>query len=65
MVAGLVLFSAAVGLVAMVAALVLSVPLWIALSGYPVLCSLTLLLAATISGLRTTDAAGPVLHPQT
>ena len=49
----------------MVAALVLSVPLWIALSGYPVLCSLTLLLTATISGLRTTDAAGPVLHPQT
>jgi hypothetical protein len=66
MIAGLVLVSAMVGLVAMAAAVFLSVPVWIALLGYPVVCSLTLLLAATLSSLRATQApqAVQMLHPQ-
>jgi hypothetical protein len=66
MVAGLVLVSAAVGMVAMAAAFLLSVPVWVALLGYPVVCSLTLLLAATVSALRATQPAQAVqmLHPQ-
>jgi hypothetical protein len=66
MVAGLVLVSAAVGMVAMAAAFLLSVPVWVALLCYPVVCSLTLLLAATVSGLRATQPTQAVqmLHPQ-
>ena len=65
MIAGLVLISASVGLVTMVAAALLSAPLWIVIVGYPVVCSLTLLLAATVSGLRTTQATQvQMLHPQ-
>lgn len=66
MIAGLVLVSAMVGLVAMAAAVFLSVPLWVALLGYPVVCSLTLLLAATLSSLRVTQPSQSVqmLHPQ-
>ena len=66
MIAGLVLVSAMVGLVAMATAVFLSVPVWIALLGYPVVCSLTLLLAATLSSLRATQApqAVQMLHPQ-
>lgn len=66
MIAGLVLVSAAVGLVAMAAAVFLSVPAWIVLVGYPVVCSLTLLLAATFLGLRSTQApqTAQMLRPQ-
>lgn len=67
MIAGLVLVSSVVGLVAMAAAIFLSVPIWLALLGYPVVCSLTLLLAATLSSLRATQQASQavqMLHPQ-
>jgi len=66
MIAGMVLFSATVGLVVMTAAVALSVPMWIALAGYPVVCSLTLTLAATLSALRPTRAPQTVqmLRPQ-
>lgn len=66
MMAGLVLISATVGLVAVAAASLLSVPTWVALAGYPVVCSLTLLLTATISALRSTQDPQTVhrLHPQ-
>lgn len=66
MIAGMVLFSATVGLVVMTAAVALSVPMWVALAGYPVVCSLTLTLAATLSALRPTRAPQTVqmLHPQ-
>jgi len=66
MIAGLVLFSATVGLVVITAAVTLSVPMWVALAGYPVVCSLTLTLAATILALRPTRTPQTVqmLHPQ-
>ena len=66
MIAGLVLVSTAVGLMAMAMAVALSVPVWVALLGYPVVCSLTLLLAATLSALRSTQVEQSVqmLHPQ-
>jgi hypothetical protein len=52
MLAGMVLISAVVGLVAMVTAFALSAPTWLALAIYPVLCSLTLLCTAAISSIR-------------
>ena len=67
MIAGLVLVSSVVGLAAMTAAIFLSVPIWIALLGYPVVCSLTLLLTAMLSSLRATQRASQAVlmfHPQ-
>lgn len=66
MIAGLVLVSAAVGLLAVAAAILLSVPTWLILVGYPVVSSLTLLLVATLSGLRATQVTqtAQMLHPQ-
>ena len=66
MIASLVLVSAAVGLMAVAAGILLSVPTWLILVGYPVVSSLTLMLAATFSGLRATQAAqsARMLHPQ-
>lgn len=66
MIAGLVLFSATVGLVVITTAVALSVPMWVALAGYPIVCSLTLTLAATILALRPNRApeTAHLLHPQ-
>lgn len=66
MIAGLVLVSAAVGLMAVAAGILLSVPTWLILVGYPVVSSLTLMLAATFSGLRATQATqtAQILHQQ-
>lgn len=66
MIAGLVLFSAMVGLVAMTAAILLSVPTWVALACYPIVCSLTLLFSAMISAMRSTQDPQTVqmLRPQ-
>lgn len=66
MIAGLVFFSAAVGMVAMIAAFALSFPAWVALASYPVICGLTLLFTAAILGMRGTEPAQdtPLLRPQ-
>lgn len=48
MLAGMILMSAVVGLVAMGGAFALSVPTWMAIALYPVSCSLTLLIMAAI-----------------
>lgn len=53
MLAGMVLLSMAVGLVAIGASLALAVPTWIALAAYPVVCSVTLLITAALWNLRT------------
>lgn len=52
MIAGLVLLSAMVGLVATGGAIALSVPTWMALALYPVVCSLSLLMFAALGSLR-------------
>jgi hypothetical protein len=52
MVAGLVLFSVAVGAVAVAASIALSLPAWITIATYPMICSLTLLLTAAIQSRR-------------
>ena len=66
MIAGLILVSAAVGLMATAAAFALSVPAWIALASYPVVCSLTLLLTAAFVATRSTRDPQSIqlLHPQ-
>lgn len=66
MLAGMVLLSAAVGMVALATAVVLSMPTWVVLAIYPVVCSLTLLLAATLFSLRSGRPARAerTLHPQ-
>ena len=56
MLAGLVLLSAAIGLVAVGGALALSLPTWMALALYPVVGSLSLLLLAAIGSLRSSTA---------
>lgn len=61
MLSGLVLTSALVGLVVTGAALALSLPALMALSLYPVVSSLTLLMLATLLYLRTTQAIQPSL----
>lgn len=57
MLAGLVLFSAAIGMVAVAATLVLSLPTWMALVAYPGACSLTLLLTAALWTIRNDPTA--------
>lgn len=52
MIAGLVLVSAAVGMVAVVGGVMLSLPTWVVALSYPVICSLTLLLAAALWNIR-------------
>lgn len=57
MVAGMVLLSMAVGLVAIVAVVALSLPTWMAFVAYPVVCSMTLVLTAALRNIRTGEAA--------
>ena len=57
MLAGLVLISTAVGMVAVVATLVLSLPFWMTLVAYPAVCSLTLLLSAAMWTIRNDPTA--------
>lgn len=65
MLAGLVLMSALVGLLATGTAFALSAPAWLALAIYPGACSLTLLMLAAMLHLRTSQPAQPsMLHPQ-
>ncbi len=66
MLAGLVLLSATVGLVAVGGAFALAAPTWVALALYPVICSLTLLVTAAILTLRSAQPAqaAQFLRPQ-
>ncbi len=57
MLAGLVLLSAAVGLVGMGVAFTLAVPAWVALALYPAICSLMMLTSAAILSRRATQSA--------
>jgi hypothetical protein len=54
MLAGLVLLSAAIGMVVVGATVALSVPAWMALAAYPAICSLSLLICAAVWSIRTT-----------
>lgn len=66
MLAGLVMMSGLMGLLVMAAAFALSAPVWMALALYPVSCSLTLLLMATIMNFRSARPASgaPLLRQQ-
>jgi hypothetical protein len=66
MLAGMVIVSAKVGVIATAAAFVMSAPAWVALAIYPVVCSLTLLITAAVWNIRTSQPArnARVLHPQ-
>lgn len=65
MIAGMVLFSAVVGMVTVAAALAMSVPIWMALAAYPAVCSLTLLMTAALMTVRNRQTARPdILHSQ-
>lgn len=57
MLAGYVLLSAVIGTIFVGAIIALSVPVWIALVAYPVICSLTLLLCAAVWSMRVPTAA--------
>jgi hypothetical protein len=54
MLAGFVILSAAIGVVAMGATIALSLPTWITLAAYPAICSLTLLICAAVWSIRAT-----------
>ncbi len=53
MLAGFVILSAAIGFVAMGATIALSMPVWITLAVYPAIGSLTLLICAAASIMRS------------
>jgi hypothetical protein len=57
MLAGFVLLSAAIGVMAMGATVALSMPTWMTLAAYPAICSLTLLICAALQSIRTTTSA--------
>lgn len=57
MLAGTLLFSAVIGMVAVAATLVMSMPLWMTLLAYPAVCSLTLLLTAALISIRSGQTA--------
>lgn len=57
MLAGLVLISSAVGMIAVAATLALSLPTWMTLVAYPGTCSLTLLLSAAMWTIRNDPSA--------
>jgi len=59
MLAGMILMSAVVGLVATGGALALSHPTWVAIALYPATCSLTLLIMAAIVTHRSSHASQP------
>jgi hypothetical protein len=52
MIAGLVLVSAAVGIIAISVMAAMSMPIWVVLLAYPAICSLTLLSAASVWSIR-------------
>lgn len=52
MMAGMVLVSAMVGMMAVATTLALSLPLWTVVISYPAVCSLTLLLTAALFSIR-------------
>ncbi len=52
MLAGFVLLSAAIGMVAVGATIVLAMPIWVTLAAYPAICSLSLLLCAALWTIR-------------
>lgn len=53
MLAGFVLLSAAIGVLAMGATVALSLPAWMTLASYPVVCSLMLLICAATFSIRS------------
>jgi hypothetical protein len=55
MLAGLVFFSVAFGLIAVGGSVALSMPVWVTLAVYPATCSLTLLLTATLRTYLVND----------
>jgi hypothetical protein len=57
MIAGFVLVSAMVGMIAVGLTVALSLPLWITLAAYPAISSLTLLMAAALWNIRSTAPA--------
>lgn len=65
MLAGFIILSAAIGVVAMGATIALSLPTWITLATYPAVCSLTLLICAAVWNIRTTERTSHArLHRQ-
>lgn len=58
MLAGFVLLSAAIGMLVVGATIVLSLPTWITLAAYPAICSLTLLICASVWSIRSVSPAG-------
>ena len=59
MIAGFVLLSSAVGILAMGATFVLALPTWVMLLSYPAVSSLTLLLCAALWSMRASFADRP------
>jgi hypothetical protein len=57
MLAGFVLLSATIGILAMGATVALSLPTWMTLAAYPATCSLTLVMFAAIWSIRSTAEA--------
>lgn len=53
MMAGMVLVSAIVGMMAVATTLALSLPIWTVVISYPLVCSLTLLLTAALWNIRS------------
>ena len=62
MLAGLVVISAAFGMVAVAASVMLSLPTWMALLAFPGVSSLTLLMTAALVTLRSETARDRSLH---
>lgn len=57
MLAGFVLLSAAIGVLAMGVTVALSLPAWMTLASYPAICSLTLLICAATVSIRSRAGA--------
>jgi hypothetical protein len=57
MLAGMILISAAVGLLAVAATAALSFPAWVVLLSYPAICSLTLVAIAALASMRSAEPA--------
>ena len=65
MLAGMVLLSAMVGMLAVGLGLALSAPIWMVIAAYPAVCSLTLLATAVLITLRNGQAVrSEVPRPQ-
>lgn len=55
MMAGMVLVSAIVGMMAVATTMALSLPVWTVVISYPAVCSLTLLLTAALWNIRARE----------